>query len=79
MWLELLFYTLVGAILFYAFYKWATVKRDYFLKRQMKHLDPIFLVGNTLGLFTNRYDPTEFFKSIYYRFPKEKYVSHLSS
>ena len=75
MWLELIFYTLFGGIvLIYAFYKWATVNKDYFSKRRIKQLEPTFLVGNTFGLFANRYDPTEFFDSIYYRFSKEKYV-----
>ena len=73
--LELIFYTFVGGlVLIYAFYKWATVNKDYFSKRHMKQLDPTFLVGNTFGLFAKRYVPTYFIDSIYYRFPNEKYV-----
>lgn len=77
--LDLLLYAFVGGILLYAFHKWATVNEDYFAKRKMKYLDPKFLVGNTLGLFTLRYIPSEFLDSIYYRFPNEKYVSQLLS
>lgn len=69
-----LFYISVSGILFYAFYKWATVNKDYFTKRRMKQLQPLFLVGNTFGFFAKRYVPTEFFDSIYYRFPNEKYA-----
>lgn len=74
MWLELASYGIVSGILFYIFYKWATVNNDYFAKRHMKYLEPRFLVGNTLGLLTLQYIPLDFFDSIYYRFPNEKYV-----
>lgn len=72
MWLELIYYVLVSAI--YAFYKWATVNKDYFSTRGISHLKPKFLIGNTFGLLSKQYKPTEFLDSIYYRFPNEKYV-----
>lgn len=70
--LDWVFYTLVSGILFYAFYKWATVNREYFVKRNLKHLEPRFFIGNTIGLFLKSYRPDYFIDSIYYRFPKEK-------
>lgn len=74
--LDLLLYAVVSGILFYVFYKWATVNRDYFSKRRMKQMTPTFLVGNTFGLFAKRHVPKDFIDSIYYRYPNEKYVSH---
>lgn len=70
--LEFLFYTVISGILFYAFYKWATVNKEYFVKRKLRHLKPIFLFGNTIGLFLKRYTPADFQDTIYYRYPKEK-------
>ncbi|KAJ6647419.1 putative cytochrome P450 9f2, partial [Pseudolycoriella hygida] len=70
----LLFYTLISGTLFYAFYKWATTNREYFSKRKLKHLEPRFLIGNTVGLFLKRYTPDEFFDYLYHRFPNEKLI-----
>lgn len=72
---ELLFYTLTSGTLFYVLYKWATKNREYFAKRNLKHLKPRFLIGNTTGLFLKRYTPENFIDQLYYSFPKEKYVS----
>lgn len=74
MWSELVFYGLIGGTLLYAFYKWATVNRDYFVKRKIKHLNPNFLIGNTSGLFFKRHTPADYMNSIYFRYPNEKYV-----
>lgn len=71
---DLVLYTLIGAILFYMFYRWATAHERYFSQRSMKHFRPTFLFRNTIGLFLKLYTPTDFLDSIYYRFPKEKYV-----
>lgn len=70
---ELLFYTIISGTLFYLFYKWATVNKEYFVKRKLKHFEPKFLIGNMLGLFLKQHRPAEFMDSLYYRFPKEKY------
>lgn len=61
----------------YAFYKWATINNNYFEKRNLKHLKPNFLFGNTIGLFMNRYRPADYINSIYNRFPNEKFVPFL--
>lgn len=71
---ELLFYTILSGTLFYAFYKWATVNKEYFSKRNIKHFHPKFLIGNTIGLFLKQYTPDKFIDLLYYRYPKEKYV-----
>lgn len=69
---ELLFYTLIGGPLLYIFYKWVTKNRDYFVKRNLRHLNPNFLIGNTAGLFLKQYRPPDFIDKLYYSFPKEK-------
>lgn len=74
MFAELIFYTLIGVTVCYTFYKWATINNEYFTKRNLKHIKPRFLFGNTIGLFTNRYTPADYTNSIYVRFPKEKFV-----
>lgn len=58
-------------LLTYAFYKWATVDNDYFAQRNIKFLKPKFLVGNTGGLFLNRFTAIEFSKNLYNAFPNE--------
>lgn len=75
---ELIFYGLVGGTLFYAFYKWATKNREYFVKRNLKHLNPNFLIGNTTGLFLKQYTPSNFLDKLYYSYPKEKYIQFIA-
>lgn len=72
MYSELVFWCVLLVIVFYKFYKWATVENDYFKKKLLKHLKPNFLVGNTIGLFLKQYNPVDFFDSMYYRYPNEK-------
>ncbi|XP_055297251.1 probable cytochrome P450 9f2 [Sitodiplosis mosellana] len=71
---ELLFYAIISGTLFYIFYKWATINREYFVKRKLKHVEPNFLIGNLLGLFLKRHRPAEFMDSLYYRYPNEKLI-----
>lgn len=59
------------SLIAYAFYKWATVNNDFFEKRNVKYLKPNFLVGNTGGLFFNRYRAPEFAQKMYNAFPNE--------
>lgn len=56
----------------YGIYKWATLNDDYFVKRNLAHLKPSFLIGNTGGLFMKQHRPNEFFQNLYNAFPKEK-------
>lgn len=58
-------------LLAYAFYKWATINNDYFQRRNVKFMPPKFLVGNTGGLFSNRYTATEYAQMVYNAFPSE--------
>lgn len=75
---ELSFYwIIICGILLYAFYKWATLNNNYFDIRNIKHLEPKFLIGNATGLFFKRYAPRDFMEMLYYRFPKEKYVNRV--
>ena len=72
---DLIFYASISGILFYIFYRWALAHERYFYQRSMKHFTPKLLLGNTIGLFLKLYTPTDFLDSIYYRFPKEKWVT----
>lgn len=55
-----------------AFYKWATLNKNYFVDQNVPHLKPYFLVGNTGGLFSNQYSPKDFATYIYQAMPTEK-------
>lgn len=69
---EIVFSVLLGGLLIYAFYKWATANSEYFAKRNIKHMKPKFLIGDTTQLFMKQYTPAEFLDMIYYQYPKEK-------
>lgn len=73
MWIGLLLYSFLIGTFSYVFYKWATVNKNYFVKRKLKHFEPKFLIGNLFGLFVKRHRPHEFMDSLYYRYPNEKY------
>lgn len=60
------------ALLCYAIYKWVKKNDDYFIKRNILHLRPSFLFGNTGKFFLKLVRPTEFFQYMYYSFPNEK-------
>lgn len=70
--LGLFVYAIISGGFLYAFYKWAIANQDYFSKRNIKHLKPKFLVGNTAGLFMKRFRAPTFYDSMYYEFPNEK-------
>lgn len=55
----------------YIFYKWAILNHDYFKKRNLKFMKPHFLVGNTGGMFTNKYTATDFSQMLYRAFPDD--------
>lgn len=67
---ELILIVAVSLISF-AFYKWATLNNNYFAKRNLKYIQPYFLVGNTGGFFFNKYTAIEFAQKLYYTFPDE--------
>lgn len=63
---------LVAVALFsWAFYKWATLNNTHFDRRNVKHMKPNFIVGNTVGMFMNKYTAIEFCDWIYNAFPNE--------
>lgn len=59
------------ALFSYSFYKWATLNNGYFEHRHIKYMKPRFLVGNTAGMFFNKYTAIEFSKWVYDAFPNE--------
>ncbi|XP_055301643.1 probable cytochrome P450 9f2 [Sitodiplosis mosellana] len=69
-----MFYALVGVTVLYAFYKWATANQNYFMRRNMKHLKPTFLIGNTLKFNAKRTNPVKWLNSVYYKYPNEKVI-----
>lgn len=69
--------TIVCGLFVYVFYKWATRNQYYFVRHKIKHLKPDFLIGNTLGLYLNRYPFHIFLHEIYNSYPNEKYGSKM--
>ncbi|XP_055306358.1 uncharacterized protein LOC129570685 [Sitodiplosis mosellana] len=67
---EILLFAAISLIS-YAFYKWATINNDFFERRNIKYLKPRFLVGNTGGLFFNKYTAAAFSQKLYQAFPDE--------
>lgn len=67
---EILLFAAISLIS-YAFYMWATINNDFFERRNIKFLKPKFLVGNTGGLFFNKYTATAFVQKLYQAFPDE--------
>ncbi|XP_055301644.1 probable cytochrome P450 9f2 [Sitodiplosis mosellana] len=65
---------LVGVMMLYIFYKWATANQNYFVQRNIKHLKPTFLLGNTAKLFTKRTSFAKWLNSVYYQYPNEKVI-----
>lgn len=59
------------SLLAVAFYKWATLNNNYFVERNLKHMKPKFLVGNTGGMFLNQYSAIAFTQKLYQAFPEE--------
>lgn len=60
------------ALIVYAFYKWATLNDNYWAEKNVKFLKPYFLVGNTGGFWTNRYNIYDYISMLYNSFPNEK-------
>lgn len=55
----------------YAFYKWATLNDDYFEKRNIKHLKPKFLIGNTGEQYVKKATFYSFTEKLYNEFSNE--------
>lgn len=63
------------SLLLYAFYKWATINNDYFVKRGITHMKPTFLIGNNARfLLLRQQTMTEFMNELYYYNPGSKLV-----
>ena len=59
------------ALISYAFYKWATLNYDYFERRNVKYLKPMFLLGSTGDVILNKCTVVEFTQKLYQTFPNE--------
>lgn len=56
----------------YAFYKWATLRNDYFVKRNLPFRKPAFLFGSITGLYSAKYTAPGFTQMVYNWFPNDK-------
>lgn len=56
------------------FYRYAIKNNGYFRDRQMPHLKPAFLLGNTGDYFKRKLRPNEFLDQMYNAMPLEKCV-----
>lgn len=71
--------TMLGAILLitavlvisFAFYKWAIQNNDFFKLRNIKYMKPLFFIGNTGGVYSNKYTAADFAQKTYRMFPNE--------
>lgn len=71
--IESIFLTIGVFLILYAFYVWTTKNYRYFEEKGVRHLKPVFLLGNTFGLFARQYTTPDFMNKIYKSFPGEKY------
>lgn len=70
--MDCIVYSAIFALFAYIFYKWATINKNFFTKRQIKSLKPTFLFGNTADVFAGCNHFHQFIDQVYYAFPKEK-------
>lgn len=64
---------LVGvSLICYYIYKWGVANNEYFVKRNLPFMKPMFLVGNSGGFFTKKYSINDFVQYLYNSFPNEK-------
>lgn len=64
--------TLSVSLLAYAFIKWATLNDKYFVERNLPHLKPTFLLGNSGGLLLQNTTAADHMRSLYNSFSTEK-------
>lgn len=55
----------------YAFYKWATLKNNYFRHRNVKYVKPTFLIGSSATNFSKNMTAPEYAQALYDQFPDE--------
>lgn len=63
---------LLGIVILFLFYKWATYYHDYFEKINLPSLRPRFLIGNLFELNLSLTNPVTFWTNVYNKFPDEK-------
>lgn len=62
------------SLLGYAFYKWATLNNDYFLKKGVAFKKPTFLLGSSGKMMLRKLPIADYVKWQYNLFPDKKYV-----
>lgn len=67
-----LIYVAALAWIIFAFCKWVTLNNNYFEKRGLRYVKPVFIFGNTGGFFLSKYNSPDFVKMLYNKFPNEK-------
>lgn len=60
------------ALFFYAFYKWATLNNDYFLKKGVPFRKPTFLFGNSGNMILRKLSIAHYMQYQYNQFPDKK-------
>lgn len=63
--------TIATALIAYIFFKWITLNNDYFKRRGIKSLKPVFLVGNADLLIYRNLSAVELGNEFYYYFPDD--------
>jgi cytochrome P450 family 9 len=56
----------------YLFYKWATANNDYFEKREVAFIKPLFLIGSYSNLFVNKMSLSDVVRKWYNQVKDEK-------
>lgn len=60
------------ALITYAFYCWATQDKDFFTKRGIEQMQPVFLLGNSAPFITRKLNAAEYATRLYNAFPNER-------
>lgn len=62
------------ALVAFAFFKWATLNNDYFLKKGVSFRKPAFLFGNATNILFKKLALVDYVNWHYNQFPDKKYV-----
>ena len=64
--------TLSVGLIGYSVYKWVTINNDYFAKRGLTYLKPMFFVGNVGQFFFTSVNMVQWSLDVYLKHPKDK-------
>lgn len=71
MFAEIIYFTGI-ALIVYGLFKWITANDEFFTKRGLPSLKPVFILGNTGGLFLKQYAAFDYIHRLYNQFPNDK-------